>query len=126
MSRLIGAPGERWQLRRAVDALGAAARAAGRPSALWFAAATYPSISTSIEVIDWFNGALSTVDLQLYGDDVQLRESLFDKHPLLILLAPFILRFIVGLAGICGPGQLEPGRRRRGGCWRGCAARAAS
>lgn len=112
MSRLIGAPGERWQLRRAVDALGDAARAAGRPGLLWLAAATYPSISTSVNVIDHFNDALTTVELRLFDGDLKWGQSLVGFHPALLLLAPVLLRLIVGLAAITGPAQFDAERLR--------------
>src|SRR5688572_4612474 len=44
MSSLIGAPEERLSLPRAIDALGEAARQAGRPGFVWIAGLFYPAV----------------------------------------------------------------------------------
>ena len=54
MSRLIGDPGERWSLQRAVDALAESARCAGRPGWIWVAGLFYPSLILTNEVLSLF------------------------------------------------------------------------
>src|SRR6186713_2666047 len=48
MSTLIGGPAERFRLSTAVDALGEAARQAGRPGLVWIAGAFYPAVGIGI------------------------------------------------------------------------------
>lgn len=48
MSGLIGSPSEHFALPRAVDALGEAARQAGRPGLVWIAGLFYPAVGIGI------------------------------------------------------------------------------
>lgn len=48
MSSLIGAQHERWSLPRAIDALSAAARQAGRPGLVWLLGVLYPTLSLTV------------------------------------------------------------------------------
>lgn len=48
MSTWIGGPAERFRLSTAVDALGEAARQAGRPGLVWIAGAFYPAVGIGI------------------------------------------------------------------------------
>ncbi len=48
MSKILGSADARWPLRRAIDALGSAARSAGRPSFLWLIGAFYPDIGLGL------------------------------------------------------------------------------
>lgn len=45
MSSLIGAPGERWSLARAIDAMGDAVRQVGTPGLVWMLGILYPSLA---------------------------------------------------------------------------------
>lgn len=44
MSSLIGAPGERWSLARAIDAMGDAVRQVARPGLIWLSGLFFPSL----------------------------------------------------------------------------------
>lgn len=57
MSSLIGTAADRWSLARAIDALGEAARQAGRPSWVWLVGILYPSVGLGF-VASW-DGLLS-------------------------------------------------------------------
>lgn len=45
MSSLIGTPGERWTLARAIDAMGESARQVGRPGLVWLCGFFFPALS---------------------------------------------------------------------------------
>lgn len=45
MSSLIGTPGERWSLARAIDAMGASARQVGRPGLVWLCGFFFPALT---------------------------------------------------------------------------------
>jgi hypothetical protein len=51
MSRLLGAPGERWPLAGAIDVLADCVRRAAVPSWLWLACWVYPSFELSLNIV---------------------------------------------------------------------------
>lgn len=51
MSSLLGRPGDRYPLDKAVDELAASARWAGRPCLLWLAGIFYPNLLLNIEAV---------------------------------------------------------------------------
>lgn len=51
MSSLLGSPGDRYPLDRAVDELAASGRWAGRPCLLWLAGIFYPNLLLNIEAV---------------------------------------------------------------------------
>lgn len=88
MKSIVGSPGERWPLARAVDALVAAARGAGVPGPLWAAGIAYPLTWVGVAVLADLRDLLSA----RVGEDV----------------AP--LRALVESAGLLSPGLLpRPG-----------------
>lgn len=115
MSRLIGDPGERWSLQRAVDALAESARTAGRPGWIWVAGLCYPSLILTNQVLSLFLGLLGEAtdlpapDLQLdFGPgsffQVGSVESVVDAlwlFPLLLVAG----RLVAGLASVGGPDE---------------------
>jgi len=134
VSLLLGTPGERLSLARAVDALSDSARRAGRPSFLWLAGVLYPSLNLNFDVV---RGVLALVEefsgielpwagklggfvtlfapgipgLNLGGHGTQ------DLEPVIVLLPIMLIacRLNVGLARVSDPlyaessGVLEPG-----------------
>jgi len=127
VSLLLGTPGERLSLARAVDALADAARRAGRPSGLWLAGILYPGLNLNFDLVrgvlalveefsgiefPWAGGMGGFVTLfapRIPGLNLGTRGSQ-DLEPVLVLL-PLILmacRLIVGLARVSDPMYAAP------------------
>lgn len=110
-----GDPREEWSLSGAVDALGDAARSAGRPGAIWVAGIGFPTIGLGVAAGLVGSMAILEVipkDLQtgLYGVRAHGREIMeqlgSSGGPLPLALFPFwlvIFRLRVGLARIAPP-----------------------
>ena len=79
---------ERWSLSRAIDAMGAAARQAGRPGLVWLAGLVYP---------DWYVGWASV------GTDGDVDVGEMVALLLLLPLLPLLQRLAAGLARISPP-----------------------
>lgn len=89
----------RWDLSRAVDALGLAARQAGRPGLIWFAGALYPSWTPFEQALNW--------TVKRSGDETAIALGLL-SIPLWLVIAP---RLMAGLARLAHP---EDWRRAAG------------
>lgn len=128
MSSLLGGPGSRLPLDRAVDELTAAGRWAGRPGMVWIAGIFYPSLILNLgavqTIVALFQRALGG-DLGLaFLTGRTLRLPLFPAIPVaspgemllltVVLILPVLLlyRLNVGLAGISAPGAEESGLER--------------
>ncbi len=115
MSRLIGEPGERWTLQRAVDALSESARLAGRPGWIWIAGFWYPCLILTNDVLSMFLALLGmSTDLHIANISVDLSPSrLFSVGSFSglangLALFPVMLlasRLIAGLAFVSGPSE---------------------
>ena len=143
MSILLGAPGDRWSLSNAVDALAESARAAGTPGLLWIAGALYPSLHLTVNVVTGFLAIVAQLaDINLpvaleARDVVTVFTSGYvnpggDSVAVLVLFLLIVARLIVGLAKISDP-EREPrtdgeaegesasgdpvGKRRLGTAW---------
>jgi hypothetical protein len=129
MSGLVGGPGERFALARVVDALGEAARQAGRPGFLWLAGYAYPSSLVSLGIL-WTalrvaGGGTPQVPLPVYVPQVADLDLL---HGLAVLIAGLPLwlvcfRLVTGLAWVSMPDAWEHARGARrspgiGAAWR--------
>ena len=101
-SRFAGAADTAWPLARAVDALAASARAAGRPGWIWLAGIGYPTVGIGI-ALGVFNSRMAIGSSDLSGAFAK------DAAGLLLLfpLALFVFRLQVGLARIAPPGIWE-------------------
>jgi hypothetical protein len=125
VSLLLGHPGERLSLARAVDALAEAARRAGRPSWLWLIGIVYPSLNLNLDLV---RGVLAMAE-QFSGIELPFAGEmggfvrLFvpglpvlgegDSHELgaVLALLPLVLilcRPIVGLARVSDPLYAAP------------------
>ncbi len=120
MSSFTGPENTPWPLRRAVDALARAARAAGRPGLVWIAGLSYPAVGAGLG-FGLVEGSTSGAYLRLYpsgGND--LVGLLFSLG---IVLLPLIMRLRVGLARIAPPDVWQRlhetfGRARLKHAWR--------
>jgi len=122
MSKVLGAPGERWPLARAIDALADSARRAGVPGWIWIAGVFYPSLVLNFELVRGLLGIVqSTTGLEIpYAGEPGGLFAVFGQRALtvggssigarllgtLVLLPVFALlyRMIVGLAKESDPG----------------------
>jgi uncharacterized membrane protein SpoIIM required for sporulation len=113
MSSFTGLQGEPWSLRRAVDALAQAARAAGRPGLIWIAGLGYPAVGAGLGM-GLGVGSLSGGNLSLRLGDGGIANAGMggdDFISMLLTLGFFIglplvmafLRLRVGLARIAPP-----------------------
>lgn len=129
MSSILGSPGDRWPLPRAVDALADAARRAGVPGLVWAVGIIYPSLNLSwdlvqsmLAVIEHATGielgdagaAGALFGLFLPHQYVNVSEDLVWSVVLTLLGLPLLVvfsRLTVGLAKVCDP---ERASRRPG------------
>jgi hypothetical protein len=129
MSSLLGSPGDRFPLDRAVDELSASARWAGKPSLIWLAGIFYPNLLLNIEavrtLVRLFEQALGRdLGLPLLMGQSEMKLPLMPVAPvqaestgellaltlLWILPALLVYRLNVGLAAVAAPeaGRSEP------------------
>jgi hypothetical protein len=138
MSSLLGRPGDRYPLDKAVDELAASGRWAGRPCFLWLAGVFYPNLLLNIEavrtVVRLFERALgrnlgfpfltgtSTMKLPLVPIAPVQAESARELFLLTLLFIPpalLVFRLNVGLAAVAAPGGgAAPGARTLRAVWR--------
>ena len=133
MSRLLGAPGERWPLAGAIDVLGECVRRAAVPSWVWLAGLVYPSFELSLNIV-WLTFGLvdanTQLDLPAWATDTSaggasdlfpLTGVLFQRLAqgdmvdllLLIVFAPLYIvlwRLAAGLAAIAPPSRWDAAR----------------
>lgn len=95
MSSLIGIPGERWSLARAIDAMGASARQVGRPGLVWLFGAFYPGAELAAGY-----GLLSLLLHSEAARTVEDRVIVLGSLAVYALLAP---RISAGLARVTTP-----------------------
>lgn len=94
-SRFAGAGDDAWSLERAVDALAASARAAGRPGWIWVAGIAYPTVGIGI--------ALGVLNSRVAVGTSDLSGAMGEEAAGMILFLPLALlvfRLQVGLARI--------------------------
>jgi len=119
MSSLLGGPGARLSLSRAVDELTASARWAGRPGLVWIAGVCYPSLLANLDVVQSLVLAFEKVigrdlGLSFFADDmlrlpllpfvsVSDAASMIALSIVMILPALLVYRLNVGLAAIAAP-----------------------
>ena len=99
MSSLIGIPGERWSLARAIDAMGAAARQVGRPGLVWLCGAFYPGAELA--------AGYGLLSLLLHSETARTTEDrviLLSSLGIYAVLAP---RISAGLARVTTPEAWE-------------------
>jgi len=121
MSSLIGAPEERLSLSRAIDALGEAARQAGRPGFVWIAGLFYPAVGIGAGAgwygsRPWFtSGKDAAAALELKGSAVL---DFLKEAYLPLFLLPFIAVVFLPLfrlvAGLAKAGSAEAWRTAAG------------
>lgn len=105
MSSFTGRREESWSLSRAVDALGGAARAAGRPGLVWIAGIGYPTAGVGLGASltrDWLGGfGGAGPDEISSGNELVLELLLYSGA--LLPVALVMMRLSVGLARIAPP-----------------------
>ncbi len=83
-SSLLGGPGDRWPLSKAVDDLVDAARHAGVPGLVWIAGAFYPSLNLNVDLARGILGFVEELSgIEIPGD--------YRMSPLLGAMLPFRL-----------------------------------
>lgn len=119
---LRGSPGSAWTLTQAVDAMGGAARQAGRPGAIWLAGLTYqflnlgwafgatvalPVLQSALPDLDWLGLHRSGNGFVRVQSRLDLLSFVRDADPwLLLLVVPALLalfRLVAGLARLSSP-----------------------
>jgi len=101
MSSSIGDINQRWSLSRAVDALGVAARQAGRPGWIWIAGLFYP-----ILVIPGFGFEQFVAGPEFLFEEagnLAHRTKIDTGWLVMLLFLPLLARLWVGLARTCAP-----------------------
>lgn len=121
MSSLIGAPEERLSLPRAIDALGEAARQAGRPGLVWIAGLFYPAVGIGAGA-GWYgarpwvtSGTDGAIAIEMKGGGVL---DFLKEAYLPLFLLPFVAVVFLPLfrlvAGLAKAGSAEAWRAAAG------------